>query len=125
MATRTPRFQAVVTTTNNSATTISTIAAAASTTTVINAYVVGRRTGGSSGTAEDGCFYHVQGCIKNVSGTATIIGAVSVSPVIESNANCNAGIAVSSGNILLQVTGDTNNNYSWRAYIDVFAVSSV
>ncbi len=109
-------------TTTNAATTISTIAAPASTTLGIAAIVVGRRTGGTAGTAEDGAMYQILAGYKNVAGTATLIGS-SITVVGESQAAWNATLTTSSGNVLIQVTGETDNNISWLCRYTLTQVS--
>ena len=106
-------LEAFLATTNNTVTTLHTIAAIASSTTTVVGYVSARRTGGAAGAAEDGALYRVEFAIKNVSGTATIIGQV-ITVIGEDQAGWDVTLTGSSGNILIQVTGATNNNISWK-----------
>lgn len=113
-----------VATTNATVTTIETIAVPSSTTIFIEAYVVARRTGGVSGTAEDGAGYIVRGTYKNSGGTATVIGAVSAEFTAESQAGWDCTLTVSSGNVLLRVTGAAGNNVTWHSHVYTYAVGS-
>lgn len=112
-----------VSTTTNAVTTLATIAAAATTTMLIEAKVVARRTGGSAGTAEDGAGYELRATVKNVGGTATLIGSVAVLATFEDQAGWDATIDVSGGNARIRVTGATNNNIDWKASVKTLSVS--
>lgn len=101
-----------VSTTNATVTTLATIICPVTTTTSIVGYVSARRTGGTAGTAEDGALYRVEAVVKNVAGTATIIGST-VTVIGEDQAGWDVTLAGSSGNILIQVTGAVNNNINW------------
>lgn len=113
-----------VSTTDATVTTINTIAIPGSTTVMLEAYVWARRTGGSSGTAEDGAAYIVRATYKNVAGTATLIGSVQANYTAEDQAGWTATFSVSSGNVLLRVTGAANNNVSWKSAVYSMSVSS-
>jgi len=102
------------TTTNNTQTTLHTFTVPSSTTYTIEANVVARRTGGSSGTAEDGAGYKFIGTYKNVSGTATIIGAITSVHSAESQAGWDATFTLSGATVRCSVTGATNNNVTWH-----------
>lgn len=101
-----------VSTTNATPTTLSTIAIPTNTTVAIEITVVARRTGGVAGTAQDGGRIKLQAVYKNVSGTATIIGSVTSSPSDFDQA-WTAAFSVSTGNVLVQVTGAASNNIDW------------
>lgn len=116
-------YQQKVLTTDGNATTLATIAIPATTTVMIEARVVARRTGGSAGVAEDGATYIVAGAYKNVAGTATEIGEGSLFSA-EDQAGWACTLTPSSGNVLLQVTGATNNNVSWSATYRVYSITS-
>jgi hypothetical protein len=116
-------FQNKVTTTDATVTTLATIAIPASTSVMIEARVVARRTGGASGTAEDGAGYIVSGVYKNVAGTATEIGETSIFSA-EDQAGWACTINVSGANALLQVTGAASNNVSWVATYRVYSIST-
>lgn len=103
-----------VATTDATVTTLHTYAIPASTTVKVHVEIVARRTGGASGTAEDGAAYIIEGCYKNVAGTATIIGALATPFTAESQAGWDATITVTAGNILVRVTGAAANNITWH-----------
>lgn len=111
-------------TTDATVTTINTIAVAATTTVMIEAHVRARRTGGTSGTAEDAAGYIIAGTYKNVAGTATLVGAVSADYTAEDQAGWDATLTASGGNVLLRVTGAANNNVTWHSTVRVMQVSS-
>ncbi len=112
-----------VSTTNATVTTLSTINVPSTTTLSIKGYVSARRTGGSSGTAEDGAMYRVEAVYKNISGTATSIGSV-VTVIGESQSGWDVTLSASSGTVLVRVTGAANNNITWRSDLEVDEVSS-
>ena len=53
--------------------------------------------------------------IKNVAGTATLIGAVTANHTAEDQAGWDATIDVTGATARIRVTGATNNNVSWVA----------
>lgn len=112
-------------TTDATTTPISTIACAASTTTCIDAMIVARRTGGSSGTAEDGAVYHLYSALKNVAGTATEIAAEIVSVIGEDQAAWDVTLTVSGANALINVVGAANNDIAWVCNYHLTTVSTV
>lgn len=114
--------RATVATTDATVTTIATIAVPATTTKAVEARVVARRTGGASGTAEDGAYYVARAVYKNVAGTATAIGS-EVSAAFESQAGWNVSWSQSGSNILLQVTGAAANDINWAVEYHEQAVS--
>lgn len=108
-------YQNRVATTNATVTTLHTVAIPANTTVQLTAYVVARRTGGASGTAEDGAGYVIYATLKNVAGVATIIGAVSAIYTAEDQAAWDATIDVDGGgNARVRVTGAAGNNVTWH-----------
>lgn len=109
---------ATVNTTDATQTTLATIACTNGVTTTIEGFVIGRRTGGGSGTAEDAAFYRVAAVYKASGGTATEIGE-SVTAIGESQAGWDVDFAASSGNALLRVTGASGNNVTWESYLTV------
>lgn len=117
-------FQARVATTDATVTTLATITIPATTTVHIRAEVVARRTGGTAGTAEDGAAYEIQAAVKNVAGTATIIGAVGAVFTAEDQAAWNATIDVSGATARIRVTGAANNSVSWHTTFKTYLVSS-
>lgn len=114
---------AKVLTTDATVTTVQTYTIPASTTWAFDGYVVCRRTGGSSGTAEDGASYRVEGVIKNVAGTATSIGST-VTVIGESQAAWDVTVDVTGATARIRVTGAANNNISWVWTGNVRQVSS-
>lgn len=117
-------YTASVSTTNNSATTLFTLTLPATTTVAIHGYVTARRTGGSSGTAEDGAYYEIAVAVKNVAGTATIIGSVAALATMEDQAGWDATFDVTGATVRCRITGATNNAISWRGRFKVMKVSA-
>lgn len=116
--------QGRVTTTNNTATTIATIAIPASTTVGMEVAIVGRRTGGSAGVAEDGGVFKALFGYKNVAGTPTVLAGGTTYASANPAGWGGISTAVSGGNVLVQVTGATNVNIVWHATVRTYAVST-
>jgi hypothetical protein len=114
---------AKVLTTDATVTTVQTFTIPASTTWAFDGYVVARRTGGASGTAEDGASYRVEGVIKNAAGTATSIGST-VTVIGESQAGWDVTVDVTGATARIRVTGASGNNVSWIWTGNVRQVSS-
>lgn len=104
---------ATVSTTDATVTTLKTVKVPVSTTLLVSGYVVARRTGGSSGTANDGAAYRVEFVAKNAAGTGALIAAATVTLVGESQAAFAVTCTASAGNVLVQVAGAANNNLTW------------
>lgn len=102
-----------VTTTNATVTTLLSYAIPTSNTVLLKGFVVARRTGGTSGTAEDGAAYEFKAVYKNVAGTATLIGSSTITAIGESQAGWDVTLPVSSGNVNISVTGAADNNITW------------
>lgn len=117
-------YQNRVATTDATVTTIHTVTIPASTTVAIEATVVARRTGGASGTADDGAFYIKAATFKNLSGTATIIGSATALVEKESQAGWDVTFNPSSGTVQIQVTGAAGNNVTWHITCRVWSVGS-
>ena len=117
-------IEGYVTTTDATLTTVATIPIPASTSVMMEIHVVGRRTGGSAGSAEDGAGYIIQALYKNVAGVATLIGLGNLDFTAESQIAWNATHAVSGGNVLVRVTGAVNNNISWYCSVTLWQISS-
>lgn len=115
--------QSQTTTTNATPATLHTVAIASGRTYQIEARVQARRTGGSAGTAEDGASYIVRGTYKTVGGTVTVIGSVSADYTAEDQSGWDATLVISGSNVIVQVTGATNNDISWRANVLVSVAS--
>jgi len=111
-----------VSTTNATTTTIATVTLSSSTTTMIESNVIARRTGGSSGTAEDGAGYIVVGCYKNAAGTVSEIGESSLFSA-EDQPAWSCTMTPSGSTVLIQVTGAANNNIDWSCTYRVYTVS--
>ena len=112
-----------VATTDATVTTIQTFTVPSSTTYHVSARVTARRTGGSSGAAEDGAAYRYDGVFKNVAGNASVIGEV-LTVVGESQAGWNVTSNATGATVQLRVTGATNNNITWHMAARVWPVSS-
>jgi hypothetical protein len=117
-------YQNRVTTTDATVTTLHTFTIAASTTYCIEVRVIARRTGGSSGTAEDGAVYRRVAAVKNVSGTATLIGTIQGDGPQEDQAAWDCTIDVTSNTARCRVTGAANNNITWHMTAHVWSVGS-
>jgi hypothetical protein len=78
--------------------------------------VVGKRTGGSSGSTGDIGSYLCTFTANNVSGTTTNSNLVMID-AYESQPAWDVTITTSAGNALIQVTGAANNNITWNANI--------
>lgn len=115
--------QGRVATTDATVTTIQTIAIPASTTVAIESIVIARRTGGASGTAEDGARYKISAVYKNVAGTATIIGSITRT-IDEDVAAYNSTFAISGGNVIITVAGPGTTNVTWHSTTRTYSVSS-
>lgn len=113
-----------VATTDATPTALATVALTAFTTTQFQCYVTARRTGGTSGTAEDGAAYNVQVAYKVVSGSATEIAAETLTVIGEDQAGWTIAWAPSSGNAVLSVTGAADNNVTWHATCRIYVVGS-
>lgn len=116
--------QGRATTTDATVTTLQTITIPASTTVNIVTRVVARRTGGAAGVAEDGAAYERVATVKNVAGTATLIGAVATPYTMEDQAGWDCTIDVTGATARVRVTGAINNNVTWHATTKTYAVSS-
>jgi hypothetical protein len=114
-----------VTTTDATVTTVDTIPITASSTYLIQTRIVGRRTGGVSGTADDGCSYVRRGTYTTKAGTVTLMGAVeTIGTDREDQAGFDATLTISSTNVLVRVTGAASNNMSWQAHTLVERIAS-
>ena len=113
-----PSQSAIVATTDATLTTLLTIAIPSNKIVTIIGRVTARRTGGTAGTAEDGAFFIYNGAYNNISGTATLIGEDFIN-VGASQVDWTLTSAVSSGNLLLQVTGAVDNNINWTGYVEL------
>lgn len=110
-----------VATTNSTTTTILTIPISANNTYMIEADIIARRTGGSSGTADDCGWVKIGGIYKTVSGTVTLVNTTANTGGGEYSSGT---LTISGTNVLVQVTGVTNNNVTWHAFVTVKKVGS-
>jgi hypothetical protein len=113
-----------VATTDATVTTLQSITIPASTTVQIHARVTARRTGGASGTAEDGAGYTIIGTFKNVAGTATQIGATTALSTHESQAAWDCVFDVTAATARIRVTGAASNNVTWHTVTRTYPVGS-
>lgn len=105
--------QSLTRTTDATTTTLATIPIPVNHVVKVWGQVVARRTGGSSGSTNDGAGYTVDFVCTNSAGTAAIIGAASVTVVGESQAAWTCAVTFSSGNALVRVTGSADNAITW------------
>jgi hypothetical protein len=118
-------IKASVNTTDATVTTLYTFTLAASTITFIEVRVAARRTGGVSGTAEDGAAYILNAVYKMVSGTtATVIGSVAQTVVGESQGGWDATLDATGATVRVRVTGASNNNVTWIMKARILVASS-
>lgn len=95
------------------------------TTMLVEAKVVARRTGGSAGTDEDGLAYVLKAAFKNVAGTATQIGATETIIAAKDNAAWGVAFDVNSDDIIIEVTGDTDNDIDWICYVTKHFITTI
>lgn len=103
-----------VATTDATVTTLHTVTVASGKSYLIKAHVLARRTGGASGTANDSAAYGRVACVKDVSGTATLVGAVASLYTMEDQAGWDVTIDVTGGTARVRVTGAASNNVTWH-----------
>lgn len=109
-------------TTDATVTTLSTVVVPVDHTLLVDGFVVARRTGGLSGSTNDGAGYRVQFVAKNTAGTAALIGSGTITVLGESQAGWDVTLSASSGNILVRVTGAAQNDIEWRWTARAFSV---
>jgi hypothetical protein len=110
-------------TTTNATVALETIAIPTNTVLMIESYITCRKTGGAGvGTVGQGNGYIRTVKAKNVGGVVTI-GVVQSSFTSEDIAPLNATFAVSGTNIVLNVTGATNDNITWNSITKKYKVS--
>ena len=110
-------------TTDATVTTLGSITIAASNTYLIEARVVARRTGGASGTADDGAVYIRRAMVTTKGGTVTI-NAVQDGLTQEDQAGWDCTLDVSGATIRIRVTGAASNNVTWHATTTIQNLSS-
>jgi len=115
--------EAFVETTGATVTTLLTVPLVDDKTSQVSVDVVARRTGGSAGASGDGASYRVVGTFRRVgAGSATLIGSLTTVHSAESQAGWDCTLTASGNDVLVRVTGATNNNVSWAAVATVQTV---
>lgn len=116
-------FKDSVSTTDATQTTLSSIVLYPNETFLVQALVVGKRTGGSSGTAGDAVTYKIEQSFNNINGVTEALGSPNtLAAESTGQESCDASFTVSSPNILLQVTGASGNNFNWSSVVKITVV---
>jgi hypothetical protein len=114
-----------VATTDATVTTLHTFTLAPNTTYTLDVYVTARRTAGTGvGLANDGAGVHMNGTYKGMTGTATIVGTLTV---VSSHLNTSMAavtMTVSGATVLVRVTGTASNSIAWHMTARVHMVST-
>ena len=112
--------EGVVSTTDATVTTIITYAIPSGTSAFVKVFATGRKTNATVG---DTIAATVTYGVKNLAGTASIVGGAPVNAVAKqtdaSLAAATIAVVASGGNILVQVTGVAANNVDWEARLEV------
>lgn len=108
--------QATVNTTDATVTTLATVAVPTNSSMLLEVRMVGRRTGGTSGSAGDAANYIRTARFKNVAGTVTMHNLHS-DYTSEDQSTWNGTLDVSGTSARARVTGAANNNVTWEATI--------
>jgi hypothetical protein len=106
-------------TTDNTQTHIDTILLDDNTTTILTATVGAHRTGGGSGTAQDGASYKFVATWKVISNVAAIIGSIASLVSSEDQAGWDATFTSSGQSVFVSVTGAAGNNIDWDCWVDI------
>jgi hypothetical protein len=114
--------QAQVSTTNSTVTAIATIPVPTDSALYIEATIIGKRTGGTAGSAQDAAVYVRTARFKNVGGTVSISNLQS-DYTSEDQFTWNATLAVSGTNAVVNVAGAANNNINWTVNYKVSTVA--
>lgn len=89
--------------------------------------IVGRQTGGTSGTAGDSTIETFDGVLKNVGGTVSLVNAITATQGDTDAGLSTTTVTVTADNVnkslKIQVTGTANRNINWFAHVDLFEVS--
>lgn len=117
-------FQNRVATTDATVTTLQSLTIASAYSYHIEATVTARRTGGSGGTANDTASYKRIATVKDVSGTATLVGTVTSVHTAEDQAGWDCTIDVTGATARVRVTGAANNNITWHSTVKVYTLST-
>ena len=108
-----------VNTTDATVTTIQTIATASNSVTLIETKVVGKRTGGSAGAANDSAGLIRKAVCKNTAGTASVQNLFS-DYTFRDQVTWDATVTASGANCLIQVNGAASNNVTWKSVTRTF-----
>jgi hypothetical protein len=111
-------------TTDATVTTIDSVEITADRTYSIDTKIVARRTGGGSGSADDGAEYHLRGTFKTVSGTVSQIGATVPHYYAEDQKGWDVDMTISGTNVNIRVTGAASNNITWHAVTHIHWIDS-
>jgi hypothetical protein len=117
------RSTAKVTTTDATVTGLVRIPVRTNKTVMVQAFLVAKRTGGSSGATGDSAFYVLTGAYKNISGVLTGIGTPDLVSG-EDQAGWNVGFSTSGEFAVITVTGAANNNITWEGTYSVYEVGA-
>ena len=101
------------TTTDATVTTLGAVTLNSAKTTQIEVTVIARRTGGASGTAQDGAGYRLIATFQ----AGVQIGATSVLHTAENQAGWDATLDYSASTARIRVTGAASNNIVWHAHV--------
>lgn len=115
-------FQAQVSTTDATATTLTSVTVPTDSVVYLRAKIVGRRTGGSSGSNGDSAVYERSARFKNVGGTVTI-NNLQTDFTSEDQNGWNGTLDVSGTSARMRVTGAANNNVTWTVTYEVISLS--
>lgn len=111
------------TTTNATATTIGTYSVSNGYCFQFDTRVVGHRTGGSAGAANDSASYWLRATFKYTGGAIVQIGTTD-KLAHEDQAGWDANWVISGNDLLLQVTGATNNDVAWSSISRVMLLNT-
>lgn len=106
-----------VETTDATLTTVLSIAIATSRVYWLRAYIIGRRTGGTSGAVGDSAVYILTAAYRN-DGTLVQIGSATVDFQAEDQAAWDANFVASGGSVLVRVTGAAGNTVKWHCTLN-------
>lgn len=110
--------QATVSTTDATVTTLDSFTVPTDTSSYVEFRVVGRRTGGSSGTVGDSSVFGLTARVRNVGGTVTVLDLQN-DYTSEANTATSATLDVSGTSVRLRVAGAASNNYSWWSHAKI------
>lgn len=114
-------FQADASTTNNAYVTAATVAIPTDSAVIIKVFAVGRRTGGSAGTAQDAGVYERTARFKNTAGIVSIFN-LQTDYTSEDQANFDVTMDTSGTDARIRVRGQTNNNLNWTLTYCVMSI---